>query len=157
MIKFSETNQAFYDVTIDYPELPSDLVEVTDEQHMQLLEKMNSGCIVFADLTCSEPKPTQYHTWNGIAWVDLRTDEEKRAAYLASLPNLSKRQFNLYLYDNQKLDDINNLLANNPRFKIEFDSTDTIVRTSSTVDAMIALLDWTDEQVDVMWEEALTL
>lgn len=85
------------------------------------------------------------------------TDEEKRAAYLASLPNLSKRQFNLYLYDNQKLDDVNNLLANNPRFKIEFDSTDTIVRTSSTVDAMITLLGWTDEQVDVMWEEALTL
>ena len=85
------------------------------------------------------------------------TDEEKRAAYLASLPNLSKRQFNLYLYDNQKLDDVNNLLANNPRFKIEFDSTDTIVRTSSTVDAMITLLGWTDEQVDSMWEEALTL
>lgn len=85
------------------------------------------------------------------------TDEEKRAAYLASLPNLSKRQFNLYLYDNQKLDDVNNLLANNPRFKIEFDSTDTIVRTSSTVDAMITLLGWTDEQVDLMWEEAMTL
>lgn len=85
------------------------------------------------------------------------TDEEKRAAYLASLPNLSKRQFNLYLYDNQRLDDVNNLLANNPRFKIEFDSTDTIVRTSSTVDAMITLLGWTNEQVDSMWEEALTL
>lgn len=85
------------------------------------------------------------------------TDEEKRAAYLASLPNLSKRQFNLYLYDNQKLDDVNNLLTDNPRFKIEFDSTDTIVRTSSTVDAMITLLGWTDEQVDLMWEEALTL
>ena len=157
MINFSPAKQAFYDTTLSYPELPSDLIEVSVEQHYELLGKFNLGCIIFADLTASPLRPSQFHEWDGLDWVDNRTDAEKRAAYLASLPNLSKRQFNLYLYDNQKLDDVNNLLANNPRFKIEFDSTDTIVCTSSTVDAMITLLGWTDEQVDSMWEEALTL
>lgn len=98
-----------------------------------------------------------YEIWNGTAWIDPRTDAEKRAAYLASMPELTKRQFNLYLYDAGLKDEVDALLAANPRAKVEFDSTDKVVRTSQTVEAMIALLGWTDEQVDQMWQQALTL
>ena len=71
-------------------------------------------------------------------------------------PALTKRQFNLYLYDNNKLDEVNVLLAANPRAKIEFDSTDRIERSSSTVSDMILALGWSEEQVNTMWQEALT-
>lgn len=73
------------------------------------------------------------------------------------LAPLSKRQFNLFMFDNGLIDQINALFANNPREKIEFDSTDKIERTSPTVQAMILALGWTDEQVDAMWEQALTI
>lgn len=157
MIKFSVSKQAFYDDSLEYADLPKDLVEVTSEQHYLLLEKINSGCIVFSDLTVSPPRPDQFHTWNGTAWIDPRTDAEKRAAYLASMPELTKRQFNLYLYDAGLKDEVDTLLSANPRAKVEFDSTDKVIRTSPTVEAMIALLGWTDEQVDQMWQQALTL
>ena len=157
MIKFSLKNQSFYDVSLNYAELPSDLIEITAEQHNELLNALNSGCIIFADLTVSPPRPDQFHIWNGTAWIDPRTDAEKRAAYLASMPPLTKRQFNLYLYDAELKDEVDALLAANPRAKVEFDSTDKVVRTSPTVEAMIALLGWTDEQVDQMWQQALTI
>ena len=85
------------------------------------------------------------------------TDAEKRVTYLASMPPLTKCQFNLYLYDSGLKDEVDALLAANPRAKVEFDSTDKVVRTSPTVEAMMALLGWTDEQVDQMWQQALTI
>lgn len=106
--------------------------------------------------TLLEPE-FNYLQWSVDSWVDMRTDAEKRTAYLASFPDLTKRQFNLYLYDSGLKDEVDALLSANPRAKVEFDSTDTVVRTSPTVEAMIALLGWTDEQVNTMWEQALTL
>lgn len=157
MIKFSPKNQTFYDLELNYPELPNDLIEVTSEQHYALLDKINSGCIVFSDLTASPPRPDQFHTWNGTTWVDTRTDEEKRAAYLVTVPVLTKRQFNLYMYDNGHIAEIEAIFAANPRAKIEFDSVRDIERTHPTTLSMIAALGWTDEQVDQMWQQALTI
>lgn len=157
MIKFSLSKQSFYDDFLTYTELPADLIEVTAEQHYALLEKINSCCIIFADLTASSPRPDQFYIWNETSWVDPRTDAEKRTSHLASFPVLSKRNFNLYLFDNGLKDEVDALLAANPRAKIEFDSTDEVQRNSPTVEAMIALLGWTDEQVDAMWIEALKL
>lgn len=85
------------------------------------------------------------------------TDEEKRAAYLASFPPLTKRQFSLYLYDIGKYDEVMNALNANPRFKIEFESVATIERLSSTVAAMGQILEWDAETVDNHWKEALKL
>lgn len=157
MIKFSVSKQAFYDDSLKYIDLPDDLIDITEEQHYKLLDQIKSGSIIFADLTASPPRPDQFHSWNGTAWIDPRTDAEKRAAYLASKPPLTKRQFNLYLYDTGLKDEVDALLAANPRAKVEFDNTDKVIRTSPTVEAMIALLGWTDKQVDSMWQQALML
>ena len=157
MIKFSVSKQAFYDMALNYAELPDDLIEVTVEQHYSLLDRINGGCIIFADLTASPPRPDQFHTWNGTAWIDPRTDAEKRAAYLATVPVLTKLQFNLYMYDNGHTAEIEAIFAANPRAKIEFDSVRDIERTHPTTLSMIAALGWTDDQVDQMWEQALTL
>lgn len=75
----------------------------------------------------------------------------------AEMPSLTKRQFNLYLYDHNFYEQVTQLLESNPRFKIEFDSVSEIERLSSTVLTMTDLLNWTHEQVDTMWQEALSL
>ena len=85
------------------------------------------------------------------------SDEEKTIIKRQQLPKLSKRQFSLYLYDNDLYDQVMLAINSNPRFKIEFDAVADIERLSPTVSAMTALLGWTDEQVDTMWIEALTL
>lgn len=157
MIKFSISEQSFYDDSLEYADLPKDLVEVTSEQHYSLLDKINSGCIIFADLTFSPPKPSQFETWNGTEWIDPRTQEEIAAYERSLLKKLSKRQFSLYLYDNDMYDQVMQTIEENPRFKIEYDTVSEIERLSPTVTEMSNLLDWTAEQVDEMWKQALKL
>lgn len=104
------------------------------------------------------PRLSQFHTvWNGSKWIDPRTLEEIAAYNRSLLPRLSKRQFALYLYDHGMYDQVMGAINANPRFKIEYDSVSDIERLSPTVSEMTALLGWTDEQVDQMWEQASTL
>lgn len=51
MIKFSVKQQAFFDTSLLYSGLPNDLIDITDKQHGELLNALNTGCIVFKDLT----------------------------------------------------------------------------------------------------------
>ena len=157
MVLFSAQTQSFFDDELPYTELPGDLVPVTAELHIQLLDAINSGCIIFADLTYSEAKPDQFHEWNGSEWRDPRTQVEIAAYERSLLKKLSKRQFSLYLYDNDKYDQVMHAIEANPRFKIEYDTVSEIGRLSPTVTAMSNLLGWTDEWIDGMWREALTL
>lgn len=85
------------------------------------------------------------------------SDEEKPLLKRQSLSKLSKRQFALYLYDNNMYDQVIQAIEANPRFKIEYDTVSEIERLSPTVAYMTTLLDLTEEQVDEMWEHALTL
>ena len=101
--------------------------------------------------------PSQFDTWNGEAWEDQRTKQEIDEYNRSLLPRLSKRQFALYLYDNEMYDEVMQAINANPRFKIEYDSVSDIERLSPTVAEMSSLLGWADEQVDKMWKEALSL
>lgn len=157
MINFSKKEQAFYDTELKYSDLPNDLIEITSDEHQELLDAINRGCHVFSDLTYSEPKPSQFHEWNGKTWVDNRTEQEIAEYDRSLLPVLPKRQFALYLYDHQLYDQVMATLDQNPRFKIEYETVRDLERFSPTVSAMTALLGWTDKQVDQMWTEALTL
>lgn len=74
-----------------------------------------------------------------------------------TLQPLTKRQFMLYLYDNNKLDQVNTFLSQDARTKLEFDSSDKIERKSSTVLTMIQALGWTDDEVNTIWQAALLL
>ena len=73
------------------------------------------------------------------------------------LTPLTKRQFNLYVFDNNLTATIDAVFADYPREKIEFDGADKFERNSPTVVALSSALGWTEEQVDAMWEQALTL
>ena len=91
------------------------------------------------------------------------SDEEKRTFYLASLRPLTRRQFKLTLLENGLLDQIENSISAikdaqaRVRIQIEYTEATEFHRTSDSVAYMCQLLGLTDEQVDQMWEHALTL
>lgn len=158
-IYFSYSTQAFYDGAFIYPDLPPDIVSITPDQHQQLLDALNAGCKVLPDLTTTEPRPSQFHLWDegNLRWIDPRTDEEIAAHTRSLLAPLNKRQFNLYMFDHQLTDSLNAVFTSYPREKVEFDSTDRIERLSPTVKTISDAMGWTDEQVDLMWNDALAL
>ena len=73
------------------------------------------------------------------------------------MPSLTKRQFNLVLYDKGLLTQVKDLLAQNERTQIEFDNTNTISRLHPTVIQLAKDLGLTEERVDELWAEALTI
>lgn len=165
MISFSHSKQSFYDLTFEYTDLPDDLVEINEEQHSELLQKISLGCYVFTDLSFSEPKPSPYHVMNmaKMEWEDNRTPEQKRIDYLWTLRPLTRRQFKLALLENGLLDLIEQQIAaiEDPkmrsRIQIEYTESDNFERNSESVLFMATLLELNEEQVDKMWEYAMTL
>lgn len=156
-LSFSPQIQAFYGPSLDYPELPSDLIEVTEEQHLKLLNAINAGCIIFGDLSLSTPKPSLFHKWDGSNWIDSRTQEEQLAYKRTMIPKITKRQFWLTMYDHQMKVQVEALFQSDERAKIEFESVDKIERLSPTVLAMEAVLGLSTVRIDELWDYALTL
>ena len=83
-IKFSVNKQAFYDENT--VSIPDDAVIVTHEQHISLITGMNDGeRRVYigknGELTLSDSKPSQWHTWDSDnnAWVISDTEREQAA------------------------------------------------------------------------------
>ena len=162
MIKFSLETKSFYDLELNYPELPTDLVKITDEQHSELLKALNSGCIIFADLTYSDVKPSQFHEWNGTDWLDSRTNEEKLAYKRSKYPSLTRYQFLRCLLENgYKSEAIETqILTIEDEFTREltllgFKEATNFVRTDDSILTMRYILGLSDEKVDEMWVSAL--
>ena len=151
MINFSPAKQAFYDTTLIYPDLPSDLIEITIEQHEQILSAINSGCIVFPDLSYSPPRPTQFHEWDGKAWLDKRTEEEIKQHQRQSMPNLSPIEFDIKLIDAGLYDQVQELIQSDIKLKIAYTRATFFSRTAPFIDQARIALNLTDEQVDEMW------
>ena len=164
MIKFSLKNKAFYDSYFNYPELPDDLTEVSTDKHYELLTAINSGCVIFSDLTVSAPKPSQFHEWNGNNWIDPRTEEEKLTYKRSQYPKLTRYQFLRCLLENGYKSDVieTQILTIGDEFTREltllgFKEATNFVRTDDSILAMQSVINLSDEQFDAMWEHALTL
>ena len=154
-----ETQELRIDVT-----LSDDDLEINESQHSKLLSALNSGCIIFADLTCSEPKPDAFHVWNGADWIDSRTEEEKLAYKRSQYPKLTRYQFLRCLLENgYKSSDIESqIITIEDEMKREltllgFKEATSFVRTDESIFAMQSVLNINDDRVDAMWEYALTL
>lgn len=165
MINFSQSKQSFYDLNLEYVELPDDLIEINEEQHFDLLQKISSGHYVFSDLTSSDPKPSPYHEMNikKKKWEDNRTLEQKRIDFLWTLRPLTRRQFKLALLENGLLDlieqRINAIEDQQMRTRIQIEYTESVnfERKSESVLYMATLLGLSEEQFDEMWIYAMTL
>lgn len=96
------------------------------------------------------------------AWViedgQVKIDKEKAIQIKRQqMTALTKRQFNLVMYDNGLLTQVKKLLSQDERTQIEFDSTDTITRLHPTVIQLAKDLGLTEERVDELWAEALAI
>ena len=91
------------------------------------------------------------------------TEEQKYNIYLNSLKPLTRRQFKLILLDNDLLDEVE-LAINNiedkitkTRMQIEYTESTEFERDSESLLFMCQLLNLSEEQINIMWEKALTL
>ncbi|WP_163124492.1 hypothetical protein [Acinetobacter portensis] len=73
--------------------LHDDDVEISFDEHQNILNALNSGCIILPDLTATSPRPTAHHNWDGGNWIDQRTEEEKLAYKRSQYPKLTRYQF----------------------------------------------------------------
>ena len=65
---YNHKTKSFYIDEIN-EEIPENSVEITEKQHSELHNAINAGCIIFDDLTFSDPPPSIFHKWNGKKWV----------------------------------------------------------------------------------------
>lgn len=156
-IYFSESKQSFFLSELEYGDLPADLIEITQEQHVFALTKINEGCHVFSDLTFSKPKPTIYHTWNGKNWEDHRTQDEKNEALIRSLRPLTRRQFMLSLVEfklDEKIEIAISEIKNEKqrkRINIEYKESQTFERMNESVLYMFNLMDLNYSKINEIW------
>lgn len=111
------------------------------------------------------PKPTKFHTeWNGKYWIDIRTEEQQLQYKRSQYPTLTRYQFLRCLLENgYKSSNIEaQILTIEDEFTREltllgFKEATNFVRTDESVITMQSILNLDDDQVDAMWEQALTL
>ena len=91
------------------------------------------------------------------------TEEQKYSIYLTSLKPLTRRQFKLALLENDLLDEVE-LAINNiedkttkTRMQIEYTESTEFKRNSESLLFMCQLLNLSEEQINTMWEQGLTL
>ena len=160
MILLSLSQQIFYDSDLNYPELPDDLTEVSTDKHFELLTAINSGCIIFSDLTYSDPRPSQFHEWDGTDWIDPRTEEEKLAYKRSQYPKLTRYQFmrGMLEYGYKSSDIEAQIMLIEDEYTREltmigFKDATNFVRTDPSIDVMRDILSKTDLEIDEFWEQ----
>ena len=106
---------------------------------------------------------TDYHVWNGSAWVDPRTEEEKLAYKRSQYPKLTRYQFMRGLLEMgfKSLDIEAQILLIEDEFTREltmigFKDATNFVRTDPNIDVMRDLLGKTDEEIDEFFELCMT-
>ena len=91
------------------------------------------------------------------------SDEQLYDIYVKSLKPLTRRQFKLVLLENNLLEQVETLInsvedaTQRTRLQIEYSAATEFQRTSNSVKYMCNLLGLTEEQVNQMWEQGLTL
>ena len=91
------------------------------------------------------------------------SEEEKRNIFLSTLTPLTRRQFKLALLENDLLDRVESTIDTIPdsllrkRLQIEYTESDEFQRQSESVIAMCNLLELKEEEVDSLWQQAMTL
>jgi hypothetical protein len=164
-IKFSEKNQAFYDLVLDYGDLPDDLVDINKDLHMDLLAAINAGHYISSELKISkETRKSIFEKWNGEAWVDPRNSEEIKAAEFRKLTPLTRRQFRMaFILNGYDLDAIKAKILEIEDIQtrqltlVEWEDAVTFERDNASLVMMAGLLGLDDDQVNAMWKQALTL
>lgn len=160
MILFSPSLQCFYSINIRYSTIPNDVIEISQDQHLKLLSKINEGHHILPDLTLTTQRPSAFHRYINGAWIDSRTNQEKRKAYHESLIPLSRRIFKLALLKHnllhaleQKMSEIDDPNTRS-RLEIEYAELTVFNRNDENVIQLLKLVNLNDNEIDQFWENA---
>ena len=132
--------------------------------------KLNSEVFAFE----SDGSQDDYITEDMVMMTDLEvdrhinpkkymSDEQLYDIYVKSLKHLTRRQFKLALLENNLLEQVETTInsvedtTQRTRLQIEYSEATEFQRTSNSVKYMCNLLGLTEEQVNQMWEQGLTL
>lgn len=91
------------------------------------------------------------------------TDEQLYDIYVKSLKPLTRRQFKLVLLENGLLEQVETMInsiqdvTQRTRLQIEYSEATEFQRTSDSMKYMCNLLGLTEDQINQMWEQGLTL
>ena len=134
-------------------------VEISLNEHQNILNALNSGCIILPDQTPTPPRPTAHHNWDGGNWIDQRTEEEKLEYKRSQYPKLTRYQFMRGLLEmGFKSSDIEaQILLIEDEYTREltmigFKDATNFVRTDISIDVMRDILGKTDLDIDEFWE-----
>ena len=86
-MKYSEETQSFYDLTLDYPELPDDLIDVSEEDYQAALTAREAGKpfeFIDGKITVYEKCPGEFYEWNSLTKKWTLDQEKKDAATVAA-------------------------------------------------------------------------
>ncbi|GAA5563529.1 hypothetical protein Asch03_01026 [Acinetobacter schindleri] len=91
------------------------------------------------------------------------SEEEKEQLRLAEFKPLSRRQFKLTLLQYGLLETLEQAIANiedlklKTRIQIEYNESEKFERSNESVKYMLTLLERSDDEIDEMWRNAMTL
>ena len=110
------------------------------------------------------PQPTPSHVWDDVLeqWIDSRTPEQIEADRLAAFAPLTRRQFKLALLENNLLSQIDQVIAaiedpaTKARYEIEYTESTAFYRNSPVIIDLMGAMSLTADQVDAMWNAALS-
>lgn len=112
----------------------------------------------------SDPKPTAYHVWVDGGWLDPRTPEAIKKSEMARFTPLTRRQFRMvFILNGYDLEAIRQqiLAIEDTQTKeltlIEWEDATTFERDNASLVMMAEMMGMSDDQVNAMWEQALTI
>ena len=100
-------------------------------------------------------EPIEFGVWDGSAWVDNRTEEERKEYERSLMPTLSPIEFDIKLVDAGLYDKVQDLIQSDIKLKIAYTRATFFSRTDPFIDQARIALGLTDEQVDMIWESSL--
>lgn len=162
---FSIQDQLF-NIGFEGQEIDESYTQVDKETYDLFFEKVSAGCLVLSieNKRLSPAKPSNSHTWNGVGWVESRTPEQIEESKLKSLTSLTRRQFRRVLVQNgydldvikAKILEIEDTQTRQLTL-IDWEDADTFERLDTSLIMMAEMMGMSDDQVNAMWEQALTI
>ena len=100
-------------------------------------------------------EPIEFGTWNGTAWVDIRTPEQVAECARLIMSQLTPIEFDIKLVNAGLYDQVQELIQSDIKLRIAYTRATFFSRTDPFINQAQIALNLTDEQIDMIWESSL--
>lgn len=129
--------------------------DIATVEDFDLQFMLNRGYVYMTDdeVNKHESVPeSEFHTeWDGKAWIDTRTPEERLEYIRTQMPTLSPIEFDTKLVDAGLYDQVQDLIQSDIKLKIAYTRAICFSRTNPFIEQARIALGLTSEQVDIIW------